>query len=215
MRPIRTFALIPAGGRSTRMGQPKLALPLGDRSVLEHVVAALREARIDQVLVVIGSHLPELVPAIEAAGAATCLLSAPTADMRATVEHGIRWLEEHYRPRAEDSWLLVPADHPTLEADSVRRLLRARDLHPTCSIWIPTFGGQRGHPALMAWRHTAGLEALAPGQGINVYLREHADETAEVSVGSATILCDLDLPEDYEQLRRTWPGPMQHPRRGT
>ena len=39
-----TFALIPAAGRSRRMGRPKLALPLAGRSVLEHVVGALQQA---------------------------------------------------------------------------------------------------------------------------------------------------------------------------
>ena len=38
------FALIPAAGKSTRMGRPKLALPLGEKTVLEHVIAALRQA---------------------------------------------------------------------------------------------------------------------------------------------------------------------------
>ncbi len=36
------FALIPAAGKSARMGRPKLTLPLGGRTVLEHVVTALR-----------------------------------------------------------------------------------------------------------------------------------------------------------------------------
>src|SRR5207237_3552168 len=55
------LALIPAAGKSTRMGRPKLALPLGGRTVLEHVVAALRDAGVEHVLVVVGPHVPELV----------------------------------------------------------------------------------------------------------------------------------------------------------
>ena len=34
--------------------------------------------------------------------------------MRATVEAGLNWLEERLRPEPEDDWLLMPADHPTL-----------------------------------------------------------------------------------------------------
>ena len=36
-----TFAIVPACGHSTRMGRPKLALPFGERTVIEHIVAAL------------------------------------------------------------------------------------------------------------------------------------------------------------------------------
>src|SRR5436309_15902360 len=114
------YAVVPAGGRSTRMGRPKLALPLGDRTVIEHVVAALRAGGADRVLVVVGPHTPELAPLASAAGADVCRLPEATADMRATVEHGLRWLEENCRLRPDDAWLLAPADHPTLDAGVVR-----------------------------------------------------------------------------------------------
>jgi molybdenum cofactor cytidylyltransferase len=203
MSTFRTFALIPAGGHSTRMGRPKLTLPLGDRTVIEHVLAALREAAVDQVLVVIGSHVPELAPLAAAGGASVAVLPEPTADMRATVEHGLRWLADHVHPRPEDAWLLVPADHPTLEAEAVRQLLRGREQYPSHSVWVPTFQGRRGHPALITWEHVPGIRSLPAGQGINAYLRQHAEETAEIPVESASVLCDLDLPEDYERLQQT------------
>ena len=41
------YALIPAAGKSRRMGRPKVSLPLGGRIVLEHVIAALQEAGIE------------------------------------------------------------------------------------------------------------------------------------------------------------------------
>ncbi len=199
-----TFALIPAAGKSTRMGRPKLALPLGERTVLEHVVAALRSGGAEHVLVVVGPHVAELAPLAESAGAAVLVLSEETADMRATVEAGLRWLEEKFAPRPEDAWLLAPADHPTLEAEVVRQLLAARAAHPEASVLIPTFGGQRGHPALIAWNHVAAMRGLPGGQGLNVYLRQQTSETLELPVDTDAVLCDLDTPEDYERLRRKW-----------
>ncbi len=204
-----TFALIPAAGSSSRMGRPKLALPLGDRSVLVHVISALQRAGIAQILVVVGPHVPELVPLAESAGAAVLLLPEETSDMRATIEQGLNWLEKQFRPQDKDNWLLVPADHPTLNPAVVAQLFRAHALNPQRSIVVPTFHGKRGHPALLGWRHVSRIRNFPPHQGLNVYLRQHADETLEVPVDSADILTDLDTPEDYEQLRRTWltPGP--------
>ena len=51
----RVFALIPAAGKSARMGRPKLSLPLGDHTVLECVIATLREAGISDILVVVAA----------------------------------------------------------------------------------------------------------------------------------------------------------------
>jgi molybdenum cofactor cytidylyltransferase len=193
------FAVVPAAGHSTRMGRTKLTLPLGGRTVLEHVVAALRDGGVDRVLVVIGPHVPEMIPLAVSAGADTALLRKRTPDMRATVEHGLRWLETQYHPATEDYWLLVPADHPTLGSDVICRLVDAVK-HSGRSIALPVFEGRRGHPTLFAWRHVVGIRALPEDQGINAYLRMHGDEVLEVSVSDASVLADLDTPEDYERL---------------
>jgi molybdenum cofactor cytidylyltransferase len=199
------LAVIPAGGKSTRMGCAKLMLPLGDKSVLEHVIAALRQAAIDPIVVVIGSHVPELVALAEKEHAQVYLLEHETADMRATVEHGLRWVEARFSPSAkQDNWLLAPADHPTLAAGIVRQLLKARIANPDRSIVIPTFQAKRGHPALIGWNHVAGIRAMPAQLGLNAYLRRQVAVTLELPVASADVLCDLDTPEDYQRLRRRW-----------
>jgi molybdenum cofactor cytidylyltransferase len=199
-----TFALIPAAGTSTRMGRPKLALPLGDGTVLGHVVEALRQAEVQHIVVVVGPQVPELVVLAEAAGAAALLLPEQTADMRATVEHGLNWLERRFHPRDEDSWLLVPADHPLLQPRVVCQLLRAQQENPHRSIVVPAFQGRRGHPVLLRWQHVAGIRKLPAHQGLNTYLRGNTAATLEVEVESPSVLWDLDTPEDYERLRRGW-----------
>jgi molybdenum cofactor cytidylyltransferase len=196
------YALLPAAGHSRRMGRPKLALPLGDRTVLEHVLAALRDAGVERTLVVLGPHVAELGPIAIQAGASVQTLAAATAAMRTTVEHGLRWMEEHWQPRGEDYWLLVPADHPTLNSDVVRRLAAAQEGNPALSIFVPTHGGKRGHPTLLAFKHVAGIRAHPVGEGLNTYIRGRAAETLEVSVDDAAVLWDLDTPADYERLVR-------------
>ena len=199
-----TFALIPAGGKSTRMGRPKLALPLGDQTILEHVIAALRRADVEHVLVVVGPHVPELASLAQSAGADVLLLSRETTDMRATVQAGTHWLDEHLHPAPEADWLLVPADHPTLDAAVVRDLRQARLANPDRSIIVPVFDGRRGHPALIGWKHVQGIRDMPAGQGLNVYLRQQAAQTLEVPVTCASVLDDLDTPDDYDRLRRAW-----------
>jgi CTP:molybdopterin cytidylyltransferase MocA len=193
------FAVVPACGHSTRMGRPKLALPLGGGTVIEHVVATLRDGGVDRVLVVIGPHVPELVPLATAARADVLALTEPMPDMRATVERGLSWLEELHHPAAEDCWLLAPADHPGFSSVTVRQLLAADSSH---SIIVTVHQGKRGHPTLFRWKHVAGIRALPPGEGINSYLRQHADETCTMVVTDAGICANLDTPEDYERLLR-------------
>jgi molybdenum cofactor cytidylyltransferase len=198
------FALIPAAGKSRRMGRPKVSLPLGGRVVLEHVIAALQEAGIQDILVVLGPQVSELAPLVQQSGARVLLPSEPTHTMRATVEQGLTWLENRFHPRPRDSWLLVPADYPILEPAVLRKLLRKRQTNRRHSIFIPTYQGRRGHPALIAWKHVDAIRALPPQIGLNVFLRSSPKQTLEVPVDSPTILWDLDTPEDYRRILAVW-----------
>jgi len=194
----RALAIVPACGHSTRMGRPKLALPLGGQTVIERIVSTLRDGGVECVVVVIGPHVPELVPLARSAGADVLALDGPTPDMRSTVERGLDWFEGQFRPDQDDWWFLAPADHPAFAASTLREMLTARD--ETHSIIVPTHVGRRGHPALLRWRHAAGIRASPPDLGINAYLRNHSAEMLELPVNDPGILANLDTPEDYVRL---------------
>jgi molybdenum cofactor cytidylyltransferase len=183
------------------MGQPKLSLLLGDRPILHWTIASLRDAGASPVVVVVAPHVRELVEVAKSAGAVAILLATETPDMRATIEAGLEWFEASRNPTTADAWLLCPADHPVLDPPSVQALIAARDNDPVHSIFVPTFEGRRGHPALIGWGHVGGIRELPPNTGINVYLRRQASVIREVPVPSATILVDLDTPADYERLK--------------
>ncbi len=195
------YGLIPAGGKSTRMGRPKLALPLGGRSVLERAIEALRSF-VRETLVVLGPHGKELEPLAVAAGARVLLLPEQTPDMRASVQCGLMAIEERFHPANGDAVLLLPADLPALKPEMVRFLVDQSALHPEASIWTPTFEGRRGHPTLIGWRHAPGIQALPIGQGLRDYFRTQTAHTAELPCPWPAIRLDMDTPEDYEQLAR-------------
>jgi CTP:molybdopterin cytidylyltransferase MocA len=122
--------------------------------------------------------------------------------MRTTAEHGLRWLEERYRPQPEDAFLLTPADLPFLDAAAVEQLCETWRSRPRATILIPRYGSRRGHPALIGWRHVKAIRGLTPGVGIDSYLRESADATIEVAAPEGSNQVDADSPADFAALRR-------------
>ena len=197
---MRTFGLIPAAGKSRRMGRAKLTLPLGDKTVLEHVLSAVRSAGALDVLVVVAPDARELAELATTGGAHVLQLDADTPDMRTTAMRGLDWIEAHWQPRDEDGWLLLPADHPTVRAEVVRALLDAAHTNHEKTIVVPVHAGRRGHPTWLRWAHAAAIRTQPPDIGLNVYIRAHAAETLELTWPSDEILRDLDTPEDYARL---------------
>jgi molybdenum cofactor cytidylyltransferase len=196
---MRTFALIPAAGLSRRMGRPKLLLPLRGKTVLEHVLTALQAGGVDDRLVVVAPDNEELGRVAERAGANVLRLEQATRDMRASCEHGLAWLSAHLQPQPDDGWLLVPADHPTINPDLVRALLAAANA-TTSAVLVPEFQGQRGHPVWIRWQVAAEISKLEPDVGLNQLIRRHADRTLVLDWPDAEILRDLDTPADYDRL---------------
>jgi molybdenum cofactor cytidylyltransferase len=188
-------AVVPAAGRGERMGRPKLALPVNGRPMLEHVVSALRDGGASPIVVVTGPHDPALPSLARSAGAEVCELAVATADMRATVEHGLGWLEDHYHPKQNDAFFLTPGDLPFLTANIVRTLCEAWNQRPGESILIPTFAGKRGHPALIAWPHVAAIRSLPANTGIDSYVRDSDHETLFVAA-TAHCIVDVDTAAD-------------------
>lgn len=200
---MKTFGLIPAAGKSRRMGRAKLLLPLGERTVLEHVLTAVRSAGVADVLVVVAPDAEALANLATAAGAHVLRLSEDTPDMRSTCLHGLTGIEEHFHPQDEDGWLLLPADHPTVQPEVVRSLLAAAQRNLDKTIIVPTFQNRRGHPTWLRWSHVAAIRAMPSEQGLNAFIRARSAETRELSWPSDEILRDLDTPEDYHQLLNT------------
>ncbi len=197
---MRTFGLIPAAGKSRRMGRAKLLLPLGDKTVLEHVLSAVRMAGVDEIVVVVAPDGAALAEIATAAGAHVVQLAEDTPDMRATCVHGLAWIEAHFHPADDDGWLLLPADHPTVRPEIVRALLNAAQEDCRHTIVVPTYQARRGHPTWLRWSHVAGIRALPPEQGLNLFIRAHDGATRELPWDSDEILRDLDTPEDYARL---------------
>jgi molybdenum cofactor cytidylyltransferase len=182
------------------MGRPKLGLPIGTGTVLGLLVGTLRECGIDSVLVVLAPGEERLAILTNQAGATAIQLPESTPDMRATVAFGLTWLFEGGRARENDAFLLIPADHPALTAQSLTALLEARTREPGYAVYLPTFQGHRGHPVILSYSIAREILSLPHTEGINHLVRRHASETLLVPVDDPAILWDLDSEEDYQKL---------------
>ncbi len=197
------IAIVPAAGKSTRMGQPKLLLPLGDRRVIEHVLDALGESQVARVVVVLQPGSDELRSVVSKyAKVEVASLPAPTPDMRASIVFGLDYAERQCGPEPLHAFFIALADLPTLSTSVIDQLAE-QFLRTSRSIIVPTFSGKRGHPALFDWKLVPQVRALPPDRGVNHLIAQLASEVDEYPIGDAGVLEDLDTPQDYDRIRRS------------
>jgi molybdenum cofactor cytidylyltransferase len=195
---VRSFAIVPAAGRSRRMGYPKLLLTHAGRTLIEHVLAAWRASRVERVLVVVHPDDDDLAAICQLSGADVIRPETPPAEMKDSVACALAEIAARYQPTASDVWLLAPADMPALTAPVIDWVLAAhRANRPT--IVVPTHGGRRGHPVLFPWSLATAVAALGDDEGINAIVARH--EVREIETPTVEILSDIDSRDDFERWR--------------
>jgi molybdenum cofactor cytidylyltransferase len=187
-------AIVLAAGQSRRMGTQKLLLPLGDRPVIVHVVDALHCSPIDQTLVVLAPDALELRQTL--APMPVRLIVNPTVegDMLSSVRSGLRAL-----PPDCAAVLVALGDQPGLAPSLVTRMIHEFGLHPR-RIVVPTHAARRGHPILFSVSYREEILTQFDDRGLRGLLDTHPGDVLEIEAPDATILEDLDRPEDYARM---------------
>jgi molybdenum cofactor cytidylyltransferase len=181
------------------MGRPKLILPIEGEPLIGRVITALRAGGSDLVIVVTPpAEAPGATALIDEAtlrGALVVVPKAPTADMRASVELGLKRLDAGPIPAAV---LLAPGDSPGLSAKLVAEVIARGRLDPTAII-VPAHDGRRGHPLLFPWFLADTIRRLPPGQGVSALLHSAAARVVPFETEDPGAFADLDTPEDYQE----------------
>ena len=182
------------------MGQSKLLLPWRGTTVIEHVIDAWLRSRVTQVVVVARRDDLELTTRVARQAVVLVTPELDPLDMKASIQHGINYLNRTVNPRADDGCFIAPADLPKLSAAVIDRLIDARAAlsDSTCPVVLPYFGGQRGHPGLLPWSLLAQVPKLSERQGVNALVDQHPQYV--VPFGFGQYIGDIDTMEDYRRL---------------
>jgi len=195
-------AVVLAAGRSSRMGQAKMALPWGGTTVVGHVVETLAQAGVDEIVVVTGGAHVQVDAALARLPESTAqrLRSVHNPNynldyMILSLQCGLRSLSEH-----ASAALVALGDQPQMEAEVVRAVMQVYR-QQGARLVIPSYQMRRGHPWLVARPLWDDLLILQPPETTRGFLNTHAAEIVYVDAPDDSILRDLDTPEDYARER--------------
>lgn len=172
----RPVVLVLASGRGERFAASggamhKLRALLGNATVLEHTLAAVRASGLPWHLEDMGH--PGMGDSIAAAVRATA--DAP-------------------------GWLVLPGDLPLVLPETLRSIAAAL-ADPDCAVAIPEHQGERGHPVGFSAECLPGLLALTGEHGAASVVRQQAQQgrVRSVAVDDAGTVTDVDTVQDLER----------------
>ncbi len=188
-------AILLAAGRSERMGAFKPLLPFGNTSVIESCINYLRQAGINDIVVVVGYRADDIKSRLKDSEVTLALNPDPASQMSASIAHGIKQLS----PSAHAT-LIALTDQPAVPPSVVKLLVAQwRDGN---LIIKPEFKGRGGHPVLIDLRYANELMTLDPELGLKSFFRAHQETVRRIPVDSPFVARDMDTWDDYAALHR-------------
>ncbi len=185
-------AIVLAAGESRRFGQPKQLLPVGDKTMIQHVVDVVLDSPIEQVMVVLGCCAAETGASIAGRPVQVVVNEKWKSGLSSSVRAGLSALKPEV-----GAALFVLADQPGITTEVIAKLVQ-RYRQTRAPIVVPTHRGQRGNPVLFARSLFAELLKVKGDQGGRQLIAEHEDELEEVEVQTEAIFTDIDTADDYQ-----------------
>jgi molybdenum cofactor cytidylyltransferase len=197
MRHIMVVGIILAAGASSRMGRPKALLPIGQDLFVTRVCRTLRDAGVDDLVVVAGPEHEAIADALAAAGLPARVVENRRRD-EGQLSSVLAGLAVADRPGV-DAVLVHLVDAPLVRPETARAVLDAY-FRTHAPVVRPAVGGRHGHPVLFARSVFDQLRRADPGVGARGVVQAHAADVCNVPVDDEGACRDIDTPEEFARL---------------
>jgi molybdenum cofactor cytidylyltransferase len=200
--------IVLAAGASSRMGQAKAALPLGQsgETVVARVVRTLLDGGVPRLVVVAGAHIDAVRAAMPALEPRARVIEHPGWE-RGQLSSLLAGLDAIDEPLLEAA-LVTLVDVPLVRASTVAEVIAAWRrtgapiVRPADPSTVLRAGGQRhGHPVIFDRSIFADLRAADPDTGAKAVFAIHRDRIVNVEVQDGGAFEDIDTPGDYRRMK--------------
>jgi molybdenum cofactor cytidylyltransferase len=187
--------LIIAAGYSSRMGDFKPLLPLGNTSALERLIQTYQTHGIGHIYVVVGHRKDALVEALKGYKVHIVYNEDYDKGMFSSIQKGLRAMDERI-----EAFYMNPVDIPLIKAHTLALVYEAY-AHEKKGVNYPTFLGRKGHPPLIDMKYKEQILVSDGEGGLKKVLEAFREDTLHVKVYDQAVLMDMDTKEDYEALK--------------
>ncbi len=175
------------------MGKLKQLLPFGESTIVETVVDNMLEAKLDEVIVVVGHCAKQIQDQLATRPVKTVFNPDYRDGMLTSAQRGILALH------GSDAFALMLVDQPFITSALINQVVDAYE-QTDKGIVLPSYNCKRGHPSVFDQRYAREVLALsAESGGVRTLFNKYGDDIHYVNVATDRVLQDIDHREDYER----------------
>ena len=186
-------AILLAAGKSERMGQNKLLLPFGGRTVIQRTLDSLIASRVGEVIVVLGSKSQEINQSIGGRRALVVLNPNYAKGMSTSLITGLGMVNSKAR-----FVMVALGDQPLITPRVYSQLIEVA-LGSDKGIILPVYKGERGNPIVISTRYRAEMLKQTGDVGGRELLKAHPEDVLEVLVDCEGVIVNINTEEEYEK----------------
>jgi len=191
----RIGAVILAAGTSSRMGEAKQLLRLGESTLLDQVVENVRGSQVDEIVIVLGHEAETIKERTAIKSLHVVINESYRQGMGTSLRTGLSALSAGARAA-----LIVLADQPFVRSATLDRIID-HYRQSGAQIVVPTYKGFRGNPVLLDRSVFSEVMTLTGDIGCRAIFGNHSEGIVKVPVEDVGILLDLDSKHDVERLQ--------------
>jgi molybdenum cofactor cytidylyltransferase len=200
---VNVGVVLLGAGASSRMGRPKLLLPWGTSSVLEHILSVWRGLHIARIAVVCAAgddQIDRELDRIAFPANNRIRNPLPSRGMFSSIQCASAW---DGWDGGLSHWAIVLGDQPHLKPEFLRLMLEFTTAHAN-RVCQPTYRGRPRHPVYLP-RDMFKQLAHSTSANLKEFLRAQLAQPAYCEVDDPALDLDLDEPEDYARARQSFP----------
>lgn len=183
-------AVIVAAGMSSRMGDFKPLLKVGNLTIIERVVSTMKSSGIEQIVIITGNNAKALEDYLKNQGIIFIRNEHyAQSQMFDSAKIGFKYLMDKC-----DKIVFTPADMPLYTSSTVKELMKSK-----AKVAYPVIKQRKGHPIMLDVTIVPSILSYNGDEGLKGALK-HIDEKEYIVVEDEGIFFDADTKDDYQKL---------------
>lgn len=188
--------IIPVAGLSSRMGDFKPLLKIGNITMIEHTINSVLDAGIDKCILVLGYKGKDIEKVIKHYDQNKVIYvyneHYDNTDMMYSIKIGLQKLLEYNKKGS----FIVPGDMPRISSSTFITIASCLNSESTF-VAFPTYMGKMKHPPLVSKNCFNDMIHFDCDGGLRKALSKYADKTESIEINDYGCCLDADTMEEF------------------